>query len=77
MEKFEFYYEEECKYTKLEIGGLSCLNCPHFKGIDFDEFWVKCKPYSNEIEVEKLTEEIDDLKNQIEYLTNQLKKGSS
>ena len=77
MEKYEFYQEEECEYTELEIGGLCCLNCHHFRGIDLEEEWIKCEPYSNQVAVKKLTEEIDDLKKQIEYLDNQIKNGSS
>ena len=68
MEKYNFYQEEECEFTKLEIGGLCCLNCKQFRGIDYDEEWIKCNPYSNEIEVEKLTEENEKLKNEIASL---------
>lgn len=68
MEKYYFEPEQECEFTELEIGGLCCLNCKQFRGIDYDEEWIKCNPYSNEIEVEKLTEENEKLKNDIASL---------
>lgn len=74
MEKYEYYQEEVCTYTNLEIGGLCCLNCHHFKGIDFEEEWIKCNPYSNEIQVEKLTEENEQLKLDLFSLPKELKE---
>ena len=85
MEKYNFYQEEECEFTNLEIGGLCCLNCKQFKGIDYDEEWIKCIPYSAIQENEtlkkenntrfnyivKLTKEKENLQIQVEQLENE------
>jgi len=86
MEKYNFYQEEECEFTNLEIGGICCLNCKQFKGIDYDEEWIKCIPYSAIQENEtlkkendarfkfilKLTKEKENLQMQVEQLENEI-----
>ena len=68
MEKYNFYQEEECEFTNLEIGGLCCLNCKQFKGIDYDEEWIKCIPYSSIQENETLVDKVEQLENELASL---------
>jgi len=68
MEKYEYYPEEVCTYTNLEIGSLCCLNCHHFKDIDLEDEWIKCNPYSNENEVELLKNKVEQLENELASL---------
>lgn len=65
MEKYYFEPEQECEFTELEIGGLCCLNCKQFRGIDYDEEWIKCIPYSAIQENETLIDKVEQLENEI------------
>ena len=65
MEKVEIEQEQECIFTKFEVGGVCCLNCEHFFGIDYEERWIKCTPYSAIQENELLTNKVEQLENEL------------
>lgn len=72
MEKVVFNSGKECEFKQFFIGSKDCRTCSCFIGIDSEEKWIKCLPYSSIQEVEKLKKENEQLRKEIGSLVDKI-----
>lgn len=75
MEKYFFTRHEDCEFKQSEIGQTFCLNCIHFKAINYNEKWIKCERYSVFADIELLKKENEKLKAEILKLKTEVLKS--
>ena len=75
MRALIFEEKENCEFKEIEIGSQECLLCKHLCAIDFIEHTVKCKLDRYRGQYYDEFDKVAFLKEQVEQLNNQLKKG--
>ena len=72
MEKVFYKIGFGCAFKNVFIGSSECKMCNHFFGIDFEEKWIKCAPYSAIQENIALKEETKQLRKEVGLLVDKI-----
>ena len=72
MDKVLFKNGCGCAFKNVFIGSSECKRCNHLFGIDFEEKWIKCYPYSAIQENIALKEETKQLRKEVGLLVDKI-----